>query len=74
MYVLYQNNFFIESLLEAKQTANEARYRSDFSTDDDNLLLKSKNVPNSSPQSVSSIPVFSGKCIHLFIYILQYIN
>lgn len=68
MNLLFLNNFCIESLSEARDKAEEARFRSDFSTDDEDLLIKSTDDPNS-PASVLSIPVYSGKCLHLFLYI-----
>jgi len=70
MYLLFLNNFCIESLSEARDKAEVARFRSDFSTDDDDLLIKSTDDPNS-PASVLSIPVYSGKCLYLFfIYLI----
>lgn len=70
VYLLYSNNVCIESLSEARDKAEEARDRSDFSADDDNLLLKATaDVPNSPDQLDSSIPIYSGKCMHLFLYI-----
>lgn len=69
MYLFILKYFFIESLSEARDKAEEARDHSDFTTDDDNFLLKTIDVPNSPAQSISSIPVYSGKLKHLFYFI-----
>jgi len=54
-----------ESLDEAKEKANIARYKSDFTDDDDMYFNKNNNEPNS-PGSVSSMPIFSSKIDYLY--------
>jgi len=50
-----------EPLNEAKEKANIARYKSDF-TDDEDILFNQKNdQPNSPTSSIRSIPIFSSK-------------
>ncbi|KAL5239463.1 hypothetical protein ACI65C_006873 [Semiaphis heraclei] len=49
----------LKSLNEAKEKANIARYKSDFTDDDDVYFNQNCNEPNS-PRSVSSMPIFSS--------------
>ncbi|KAL5246278.1 hypothetical protein ACI65C_013686 [Semiaphis heraclei] len=49
----------LKSLNEAKDKANIARYKSDFTDDDDVYFNQNCNEPNS-PRSVSSMPIFSS--------------
>lgn len=46
----------IASLHEAKQKANVARYKSDFTDDDDKIIP----IRNSPARSTISMPLFSG--------------